>query len=69
MYSSFEVFLREKLLAVAIHSVSMKLEAHLPWSFMTLLHDFLESQGCVIFISHCPLGSAFHPVVSHMVVD
>lgn len=52
VYSSIEVFLREKLAAVAIHPLSMKLEAHLPWSFITFTSG--KSRPCHIYFPLSP---------------
>lgn len=52
VYLSIEVFLREKPSPVAIHPVSMKLEAHLPWSFMTFTSG--KSRPCHIYFPLSP---------------
>lgn len=56
MCSSFEVFLREATSVVTHPGVCHN--AHL-W----------EVKAVLTLIFHCPLGSAFRPVVGHMVVD
>lgn len=69
VFLSIEVFLREKPSVVVIHPVSMKLKVH-PGVFHNLYYIW-EVKAMLSLIYHpCkPPGSAFHPAISHVVVN